>query len=139
MTQAFSVPSLGGLPGILSRRYAGEDATDTENRQKLLKAMQHLQDDKRSAYFECALVVASPEEIKKSVTGTCEGVLLSEEKGSRGFGYDPLFVKYDYDKSFGELDETIKNRVSHRRKAFEKLMPLFEAYRPSTGSSHESD
>lgn len=117
------VPALEGAPGILSKRYAGEEATDSENRKKLLKAMSHLQESNRNAYYECSLALASPAMLIKSVTATCEGAILFQERGRHGFGYDPLFVKLDYDKSFGELDETTKNRVSHRRKAFDKLLP----------------
>lgn len=120
------VPSLNNQPGIKSRRYAGEEATDIENRKKLLEEMQGLQDLQRNAYYECCLVLASPEGLKKCVTGICEGILLHEERGRNGFGYDPLFVKNDYDKSFAELDDSIKNRISHRYKAFEKLAPTLE-------------
>lgn len=124
---ALFVPSINNAPGIHSKRYAGDDATDTENRQKLLKAMSGMTEEKRQAYFECCLAIAGPNGLKKCVTGTCEGFLLTEERGRGGFGYDSLFVKHEYDKSFGELEESTKNRISHRRKAFEKLIPTFES------------
>ncbi|MEI8365189.1 MAG: RdgB/HAM1 family non-canonical purine NTP pyrophosphatase [Parachlamydiaceae bacterium] len=117
------VPALNGAPGVHSRRYAGEDATDAENRHKLLAAMRSLEDMERTAYFECSLVLSSPEKVIKAVTGTCEGRILTEERGRHGFGYDSLFVKSEYDKTFAEMDDTTKNRVSHRHKAFEKLIP----------------
>lgn len=120
------VPALNGSPGIHSRRYAGEEATDAENRHKLLAAMSHLEDSQRTAYFECCLVLTSPKGVVKSVTGTCEGRILSGERGRNGFGYDSIFVKHEYDKTFAEMDEVTKNRVSHRYKAFEKLIPAFE-------------
>lgn len=120
------VPSLNGEPGIYSARYAGSEATDAENRLKLLDKMQNLQDIERTGYFECWLALASPEGIKKSVCGTCEGLILHEERGRHGFGYDSLFIKHDYDKTFSELDEQTKNRISHRRKALEKLLPALE-------------
>lgn len=120
------VPSLTDSPGVKSRRYAGNDATDSENRKKLLVEMQGLEDLQRNAYYECCLVLASPEGIKKCVTGICEGTILQEERGRNGFGYDPLFVKNEYDKTFAELDESIKNRISHRYKAFEKMAPTLE-------------
>lgn len=116
------VPALKGAPGINSRRYAGEEATDAENRKKLLTEMRHLDDLQRAAYFECCLAVADPEGLKKCVTGTCEGTILQEERGSNGFGYDSLFVKGDYDKTFAELAEATKNRISHRSKAVDKLL-----------------
>lgn len=122
------VPSLKGEPGISSRRYAGDDATDAENRLKLLEAMKGKSDLERSAYYECCLVLASPDgEIKKFVRGICEGYLIEEERGQNGFGYDALFVKHDYDKTFAELEESVKNRISHRSKAIEKILPALES------------
>lgn len=120
------VPALKGAPGVYSRRYAGEEATDAENRYKLLQSMQSLSDHERSAYFECCLAIAGPEGLKKVVTGTCDGFIILEERGRNGFGYDPLFVKHDYDKTFAEITESTKNKISHRRKAFEKLVATLE-------------
>jgi XTP/dITP diphosphohydrolase len=120
------VPALGGAPGILSRRYAGEEATDAENRQKLLKALKNQQEHVRGAYFECCLVLASPEKILKSVSGICEGTIAIEERGRNGFGYDSVFIKSEYDKTFAEIEEKTRNKISHRRKAFEKLINTLE-------------
>lgn len=120
------VPALGGHPGVYSRRYAGLEATDADNRRKLLEAMDSLKDLERNAYFECCLALVSPEKIIKTVTATIEGVILREERGSSGFGYDALFLKHDYDKTLAELDESIKNRISHRHKAFQKLLSYLE-------------
>ena len=121
------VPSIEGRPGVYSARYAGDDATDVENRNKLLEEMENFDDLDRSAYFECCLTLAGPDGIKKSVNGKCEGLIKTEEKGRNGFGYDPLFIKHDYDKTFAELGEQTKNRISHRRKAFDKLFPMIES------------
>lgn len=121
------VPALNGHPGIFSARYAGIDATDLDNRKKLLEEAQHLMDEDRFAYYECCLALASPRGLKKSACGTCEGTLLSKDKGGGGFGYDPLFVKHGYSKTFAELEESIKNRISHRRKAFDKLLFSLES------------
>lgn len=121
------VPALGGKPGVHSRRYAGDEASDAENRKKLLAALQGMSDLQRSAYYECCLVLVSPEGVKKSVTGTCEGYILMEERGRNGFGYDSLFVKNEYDKTFAEIPEVTKNRISHRRKALDRLTPLLES------------
>lgn len=120
------VPALGGVPGIYSRRYAGEDATDSENRQKLILELLKLQESERNAYYECVLCLANEEGIQKTASGTCEGTLLIEERGRNGFAYDSLFVKSDYDKTFAELPEDAKNKVSHRSKAFEKLSATIE-------------
>ena len=121
------VPTLQGAPGVKSKRYAGPDATDLENQQKLLKAMEHLHGQARTAYFECCLAVANPSGVKKCVEGICEGHILTEPRGRHGFGYDPLFIKNDYEKTFAELDDTIKNRISHRRKAFERFLNFLES------------
>jgi XTP/dITP diphosphohydrolase len=121
------VPSLSGAPGILSRRYAGDDATDAENRQKLLQQMAGKKGEDRSAYFECSLAVAGPKGLIKCVTGICEGMIIEQERGRNGFGYDPLFIKNEYDKTFAEIDEATKNRISHRRKALEKLTAVLES------------
>lgn len=123
------VPSLQGAPGIDSAHYAGEKATDKENRKKLLKALEGKDDTQRYAYFECCIVFASPDGLKKCVKGKCEGRILAEERGRNGFGYDPLFIKHDYQQTFAELDEAVKNQVSHRAKAFEKLLILLESWR----------
>lgn len=116
------VPALGGAPGVYSAHYAGEGATDKDNRHKLLQEMSHLCEPNRQAYFECCLALASPDSLKKCVKGTCEGTITTEERGNRGFGYDPIFIKYEYSKTFAELEEDIKNRISHRRKALDKLL-----------------
>jgi XTP/dITP diphosphohydrolase len=116
------VPALNGAPGIYSARYAGKDASDLDNRKKLLDQMQHLLEEDRNAYYECCIALASPSGIKKCTRGTCEGTLLLHERGAGGFGYDPLFVKYGYSKTFAEIEETTKNRISHRRKALDKIL-----------------
>ncbi len=120
------VPSLQGAPGVFSARYAGPDATDAENRKKLLLDMQHLSEPLRQAYFECWIALASPQGLKKIVRGICEGMILDRERGSQGFGYDPIFIKHEYGKTFAEMDESTKNRVSHRRKAFDRILPTLE-------------
>ncbi len=120
------VPALNGAPGVYSARYAKNDATDKENRVKLLKNMEHLSSEQRQGYFECVLAFASPEGLKKCVSGKVEGEICYSERGANGFGYDSVFLKYDYDKTFAELSPDIKNRISHRYKAFEKLLPILE-------------
>ena len=120
------VPALKGEPGVYSARYAGPGATDLDNRKKLLKAMENLEGLERAAYFECVLVLASPEGTKIVARGRVEGVIVDAERGRNGFGYDPLFQKYESSKTFAELDAQTKNRISHRRKAFEKLKLSWE-------------
>lgn len=116
------VPALQGAPGIFSSCYAGLDATEVENRRKLLNEMKNLLSLDRAAYYECTIALASPAGVmKKCATGICEGSISTEERGRHGYSYDSVFIKNEYEKTFGEIDETIKNRISHRRKAFERL------------------
>lgn len=126
------VPALDNKPGVHSSRYAGENATDKDNRKKLIKNLIPLPDYKRSAYFICCVTLCTPniEGLTpncKTVEGLCEGSLITEERGGQGFGYDPLFVKHDYGKTFAELSDDTKNRISHRRKALDKLQTALES------------
>lgn len=121
------VPALGGDPGVRSRRYAGEEATDKENREKLIDNIKDLPESERCGYYACALCLANENGVIKSVEGHCEGELILEPRGRGGFGYDPMFIKYDYNKTIAELDDDTKNRISHRRKALDKLMLTLEA------------
>jgi XTP/dITP diphosphohydrolase len=123
---ALVVPALGGEPGVHSARYAGEGATDRNNRRKLLQAMANLTDLQRAAYFECWLALAGPEGVVKTVRGVCEGEILTEERGAQGFGYDPIFRKHGYSKSLAELSDEVKNRISHRSHALEKIVRSIE-------------
>lgn len=116
------VPALNGEPGVYSARYAGIQASDADNRNKLIQNLSRLPEEKRLGYYECSMTLASKEGVKKQVSGLCEGQLLLVPRGSKGFGYDSLFVKYDYSKTFAELEDELKNKVSHRRKAFDKLI-----------------
>lgn len=120
------IPALGGAPGVYSARYAGEEATDKENRRKLLHEMRHLKDQERAGYFECCIALASPVDLRKSACAFCEGTIIEEEKGRSGFGYDSLFQKHEYSKTFAELEEEVKNRISHRRKAMDKILLVLE-------------
>ncbi|SCA58756.1 Non-canonical purine NTP pyrophosphatase [Chlamydiales bacterium SCGC AB-751-O23] len=111
------VPSLKGQPGVYSARYAGENKSDAKNREKLLKEMKDLTGSQRQAYFQCVIVMILPDGEELFFNGISEGSILTQEKGCNGFGYDALFIKHDYDKSFAELNENVKNKISHRRKA----------------------
>jgi XTP/dITP diphosphohydrolase len=121
------IPALNGAPGVYSRRYAGETATDKDNRRKLLQELKGFHDTARQGYYECWIALASPQGMEKCVKGISEGMITDEERGSLGFGYDSLFIKHEYGRTFAELDEEIKNRISHRRKALDKLLPFLEA------------
>jgi XTP/dITP diphosphohydrolase len=138
------VDALNGAPGIHSARFAALDradlfnSSDAENRAKLLRLLQNVPMEKRTARFRCVLALtplgasqkpsASPvcyadeyEMQTELFEGSCEGRIELSEKGQGGFGYDSLFTPSGYSQTFGELTEDVKNRVSHRAKALEKL------------------
>ena len=113
---------------MLSARYAGENACDKDNYTKLLKILQAIPDHLRTASFRCALALATPEGGKEVVTGECSGFITCEPRGSAGFGYDPVFYYPEYGKTFAELEPEMKDRVSHRRRAVEKLLLILPRY-----------
>jgi len=110
------VDALDGMPGVKSSRYAGPDATDKENRDKLLKALKDIKDPlKRTARFICSTVLWNPGNgLVFKADGICEGGIGFKEKGKVGFGYDCIFIPSGYDKMMAELDHSEKNRISHR-------------------------
>lgn len=120
------IDALGGKPGVYSKRFAGPNATDKENNIKLLSLMQDIPYERRSAQFNCAIAVAGISDKVEVVEGVCRGFIGFEEKGNSGFGYDPLFVYPDYNKTFAELDLEVKNKISHRAKALEKTKLIIE-------------
>ena len=115
------VDAIGKKPGVYSARYAGENATDEQNREKLLKALANIPMSKRTARFVSAIAVVFPDGKEFVVRGTCEGCIGFEEKGKNGFGYDSLFIVDGYNKTFGEIPAAVKNSISHRANAL-KLM-----------------
>ena len=116
------VEALGGAPGVLSARYAGEHASDADRRNLLLSELSRVNNDNRRARFVCAIAVTTATgEVLNLTEGTCEGMITFAPRGSSGFGYDPLFVPDGYDQTFAELSDDIKNHISHRARALMKL------------------
>ena len=115
------VDALNGKPGVLSARYAGEDATDADNNKKLLDELANVPQQKRTARYRASIVLASPQKVEAEADGVCEGVIGSEPRGANGFGYDPLFIVPEYNKTMAELPPEIKNRISHRARALENI------------------
>jgi XTP/dITP diphosphohydrolase len=115
------VDYLGGQPGVRSARYAGDGASDEENNKKLLKALEGVPDEKRTARFKCAIALTVPPNKTKVVLGSCEGKIATEARGTNGFGYDPLFIVPQYGKTFAELREEVKNQISHRGEALRQI------------------
>ena len=122
------VDTLKGAPGIFSSRYAGNNATDHENNLKLLADLKEIPEGRRTAQFRCLMALASQDKLIGVVEGTCVGGIGFKEEGTHGFGYDPLFILSEYHKTFGQLDESIKNKISHRAKALEKMGLLLESH-----------
>jgi XTP/dITP diphosphohydrolase len=118
------VAALDGAPGVHSARYAGKDATDEQNNQKLLQALEH--QENRAAHFKCVLSLAVPNGPALTYEARCDGVISTEPRGEDGFGYDPVFFYPPLNKTFAELSQDEKNRVSHRGKALSELQSEFE-------------
>lgn len=116
------VDVLEGAPGIYSARYAGENASNEENRQKLLHALEATPLDQRAAHFACVLAYIDSEGQEHTFAGTCPGQITFAEEGTGGFGYDPIFQPDGFDQTFGTLSSEIKNQLSHRAKALEKFI-----------------
>jgi XTP/dITP diphosphohydrolase len=115
------VYALNGAPGTLSARYAGEDANDRKNIEKLLFEMRSIADEKRGARFVCCIALAFPDGKVKTFTGYVEGRIGSEPRGIHGFGYDPLFYPQGHRRTFAEMTDNEKDALSHRGKALNEL------------------
>lgn len=117
------VDALGGAPGVRSARYAGEDATDADNNAKLLAELARHRDEPWTARFVCAAALVIPDGDERVVRGHMEGYLIEEPRGSRGFGYDPLFVSAGELRTNAELPPEVKHARSHRGAALRALRP----------------
>lgn len=115
------VDILNGEPGIYSSRYGGEEGNNGKNINKLLQELKDISLDKRRASFKTVMVLITEDKETIIVHGQCKGTIGFELKGNKGFGYDPVFTPEGYDKSFGELGEGVKNKISHRAEALENL------------------
>jgi XTP/dITP diphosphohydrolase len=120
-----AVDALHGAPGVYSARYAGENATDQANNAKLLRELEGVPAEKRQAKFVCVIACVIPQSETFVVRGECEGVILDEQRGNNGFGYDPLFYYPEFDKTFAELTNDEKNKISHRGKALKIFRDKF--------------
>ncbi|RZL36333.1 MAG: RdgB/HAM1 family non-canonical purine NTP pyrophosphatase, partial [Pedobacter sp.] len=114
------VDALEGRPGIYSARFAGKKATHEQNNDLLITQMKHVPENERTARFRCSLALVG-KEIEIVTEGVSEGIILSERKGNKGFGYDSLFFYPELGLTFAELDSEKKNQISHRALAFDKM------------------
>jgi len=133
------VDALDGKPGIHSARFAAlapgkpGNSTDADNNAKLMRLLQDVPAEKRTARFRCVIALTSlvahhAPRVTEIFSGTCEGRIDASPQGKGGFGYDPLFIPDGYDVSFAELGEEVKNTLSHRSKALAKLQAWFGAF-----------
>lgn len=121
------VDMLDGAPGVYSARYGGDGLDDAGRRAYLLAQMQHIPEGQRSARFVCVIALHDPRTGQTyAVEGTCDGHILTEERGSGGFGYDALFVPDGYDLTYAEMPAEQKDALSHRARAVQKLIPLLQ-------------
>lgn len=118
------VDALDGAPGIYSARYAGPNATDEQNNQKLLDALADVPDDKRGAHYVCHLCLADPKGVAVfDCGGICRGRIRRQPAGSGGFGYDPLFEILELHRTFGQMGGAAKSVLSHRARAMRRFVP----------------
>ena len=111
------VDALDGAPGIRSSRYAGPGASDEDRYRKLLRELDGVPWEARTARFRCVVAITTPEGEVRSAPGRCEGIIGFEPRGSHGFGYDPVFFMPQFDRTMAELSPEVKNRISHRARA----------------------
>ena len=123
------VDALGGEPGSLSHRYAGENASDADRVDYLLLKLKDVPEKKRTAQFRCVIAIAEPHGRVELCSGVCRGVIINEPRGTNGFGYDPIFYLPELNKTMAELTLEEKNRVSHRARAAEKARELLMKWR----------
>jgi len=122
------VKALENKPGIYSARFSGPNATDKKNNQKLLRSLRGVPFDQRQARYRCSAALVDSEGIIDVVDRRCSGLITFRSKGKNGFGYDPLFFLPRYNKTFGELDPSIKAKISHRARALAKIKKSLQKY-----------
>jgi XTP/dITP diphosphohydrolase len=124
------VEALAGAPGVLSARYAGEEASDADRRKLLLSKLSKSDDKPRRARFVSVVAIANPEGTVLNISeGVCEGTMTVASRGTGGFGYDPLFIPDGYDQTFAELAQEVKNRISHRARALRKTLEFLKSFK----------
>lgn len=123
------VDALQGAPGVYSARYAGKNATDAENRHLVMRNLAAQSISESPGRFRCSMAVARKGELLGIFDGTVEGKVILEERGSNGFGYDPIFVPEGLRQTFGEVPAEMKHSMSHRARALKKLVDFLSANR----------
>jgi XTP/dITP diphosphohydrolase len=118
------VDALQGAPGVYSARYSDPGATDERNNAKLIAELASIPPEKRGAEYVCHVAVADPTgQVRLSFESTCRGRIIDSARGVNGFGYDPFFLVREFHQTFGELSPLVKQQISHRARAFRRLIP----------------
>ena len=120
------VDALNGEPGVVSARYAGENASDAERIDHLLSELKDVPKEKRTARFYCLIAIAQPNGTVQFCDGECKGTIAFKPSGERGFGYDPIFYLPEWGKTMAELPVEVKNQISHRGTAAQKAKLLLQ-------------
>jgi XTP/dITP diphosphohydrolase len=120
------IAALDDAPGLYSARYAGENVTYADNRKKVLALLKGVPDEKRQARFICTIVISDPDGNVEVAEGICPGKINLAETGDGGFGYDPIFYLPQYGKTFSELTQDEKNKVSHRGAALRAAIAILK-------------
>ncbi len=129
------VDALNGAPGIYSARYAGEGHDYQANNKKLLEELRDVPPEKRTARFRCVVAIVGPD-VESTVEGVIHGRIADKPRGHKGFGYDPIFIPEGYRQTFAQLGESIKNKISHRARAFQKAAQVLETILQNLQSSN---
>ncbi len=120
------IDALGGKPGVTSKRFAGETSTANERNRHVLELMADLPEECRRARFRCVMCLIDSTGREKIFEGICEGKIAHAIRGNSGFGYDPIFIPEGYTQTFGELGDEVKNKISHRAKAFHQVISFLK-------------
>jgi len=131
------VDFLNGAPGVYSSRFAGPGKDDEANNRKLLSLLEGVPEPRRTARFRCVVAVAAPGGFVETAEGICEGRIGFKPQGINGFGYDPIFIVEGYGCTMAQLDASVKNRISHRAKAFFAAVKVLETFREEFKPSSE--
>ena len=124
------VDALNGMPGIYSARWAGTHGDDVANLNLLIAQLDHVPANRRGAAFHCAAAIVTPAGDERVVEGTIDGTLLTQPRGTNGFGYDPIFVPLGYQVTTAEMSDDEKDAISHRARALQALVPVIEQLLP---------
>ncbi|HFE64074.1 MAG TPA: XTP/dITP diphosphatase [Caldithrix sp.] len=119
------VDALNGAPGIYSARFSGRERDYAANNTKLLRELKNVPEEKRGAQFRCVVAIVE-HGVKEFAEGIVRGRIITELRGERGFGYDPLFIPDGFNKTYAELGEEVKNQISHRAKAFRAAKAILQ-------------